>query len=117
MSPLSLTGDLPPLSGSRPLGLAPLKKIPPLPKSDARKEDTNQAAGDHDKNPPIASTLSTKPGGSEPSPAEQRVENGSGKKAYAEENTIQVRSIPVVGFSRGQLSAAVVSVMFFHVVR
>jgi hypothetical protein len=32
-------GELPPLTGSRPLGLAPLKKIPPLPKPDAKKPE------------------------------------------------------------------------------
>ncbi len=34
-----MPGELPPLTGSRPLGLAPLKKIPPLPKPDAKKPE------------------------------------------------------------------------------
>jgi hypothetical protein len=51
-------GELPPLTGSRPLGLAPLKKIPPLPKPDAKKPEL--PGQESSKMPPSAAAAGSK---------------------------------------------------------
>ncbi len=57
-----MPGELPPLTGSRPLGLAPLKKIPPLPKPDPKKPELpsqeSSTIGGSREPPPAAAAVS-----------------------------------------------------------
>jgi hypothetical protein len=66
-----MPGELPPLTGSRPLGLAPLKKIPPLPKPDAKKPEL--PGQESSKMPPPAAAAGSKP--------DRLSEGGRGKEA------------------------------------
>jgi hypothetical protein len=70
-----MPGELPPLTGSRPLGLAPLKKIPPLPKPDAMKpelpgQESPTVVGSRE--PPPAAAAASKP--------DRLAEGGRGKE-------------------------------------
>ena len=97
----SSLGDLPPLTGGgRPLGLAPLKKIPPLPKPEAKRTDPEPEVGEGERSRAAASSLGPEASGKQPQAASLPSEKMRGEGERGKQTAGQERDQVRVGYNK-----------------